>query len=227
MNDDSPTRRVEDEVRRRWDEAQAHVLGERFPQALAALGACRALLEPTNLLRSQYTVCFEIGRLHEELGRFPAAHSAYQAALSRAETLNDSPLLASVCHRLGQVERLAGATSQAKKWFEKATAHAEATGDRRGAALSRAMLGQIICTEGDMTTGLRQMLAALLALPADAPEHGHLVEHTAYLGTRVDEAAFSNLLDQTTADAALRLRLLGQRSTKLPAPSRLVTEFLQ
>jgi tetratricopeptide (TPR) repeat protein len=216
MTTNSEPTGLEANIRRHWEQAQSCLRQTRFPQALAALEACRDLLAPTGLVHSQYSVWFEIGRLQEEMGRFAAARPAFAEALGRAERLADAALQARACHRLGHVERLAGRPEEARRWFERSAAHAQAGGDERGVALSRAMIGQIVCTEGHAETGLRQMLQALARLPADAPEYGHLVEHSAYFGLRVDEATFVRLVNETIADQALRDRLRGQRAAKQP-----------
>jgi tetratricopeptide (TPR) repeat protein len=214
MTSNSGPAGLEAEVRRLWDEAQSCLRQKQIPPALAALETCRDLLTPTGLLHSQYSVCFEIGRLHEELGRFASARPAFAEALARAERLADAALQARACHRLGHVERLGGRPEEARRWFERSAAHAQADGDVRGAALSRAMIGQIACTEGQVEIGLRQMLQALAQLPADAPEYGHLVEHTAYFGLRVEEATFVQLVNETISDQFLRDRLRGQRTAR-------------
>jgi tetratricopeptide (TPR) repeat protein len=214
MTSNSGPAGLEAQVRRNWDEAQSCLRRKQFPQALAALETCRDLLASTGLVHSQYSVWFEIGRLQEEFGRFAAARPAFAEALVRAERLGDVALQARACHRLGHMERLAGRPEEALRWFERSAVHAQANGDARGVALSRAMIGQIVCTEGQAEAGLRQMLQALAQLPVDAPEYGHLVEHTAYFGLRVEEATFVQLVNERIADQALRDRLRGQRTAK-------------
>jgi tetratricopeptide (TPR) repeat protein len=217
MSATSESHFLEAQVRRLWDEAQDHREHQRYQQALAALEACRDLLAPTGHAHSQYSVWFEIGRLQEELGRFAAARPAYERALACAERVADPRLQATTCHRLGHVLRLAGKPAEARAWFERAAAHADQGGDRGGLALSRAMLGQILFTDGQHEAGLRQMLQALVLLPAEAPEHGHLMEHTAYFSLRVEDAAFQHLLEEAVPDPALRERLRSQRSARQAA----------
>lgn len=69
------------------------------------------------------------------------------------------------------------------------------------------MVGQIDFTLGQREVGLAAMLAALAALPADAPEQSHLIEHVVYFGLRLEAERFAELVHAHVSDAALAGRL--------------------
>lgn len=193
----------EDEFRIREEFARAQQLvnsGE-LTAGRTALEGLLPLLEQVGDRVGQGRVLFQIGSICEERGEGERAQGCYERSLAALGN-GDAATKGTVLHRLGHVLR-ARDPAGARERFEESAALCDAVGDRRGAALSRAMVGQIDFTSGERESGLGLMLSALAALPADAPERWHLIEHIVYLGLRVAPERFAELVDAHIREAAL------------------------
>ena len=151
-------------------------------------------------------VLAHLAAIDETHERLDGAERHYRQALSLLASADDPSLTASVTHRLGHLVRMRR-PPEARALFERSRRACEAIGDRRGEAVSLAMIGQIDVTTGAVESGIRTMLQGLSAMPSDASEDGHLVEHLAYFSSRLDSARFDALVAEEIHSELTRQRL--------------------
>jgi hypothetical protein len=164
--------------------------------ARAAFEGLLPSLEQAGDRVGQGRVLFQLGSIWEQQGESEQARGCYEGSLAALGD-DDPALQGTVLHRLGHLLR-SGDPAAARERFQASASLCDVVGDRRGAALSRAMVGQI---------DFAAMLAALAALPADAPEQSHLIEHVVYFGLRLEAERFAELVHTHISNAALAGRL--------------------
>jgi hypothetical protein len=148
----------------------------------------------------------ELGQVHEQLGDFASARNAYERALAQVP-LEARSTRGRLVHRLAHACRSSD-PARARALFLECAALADTEGDARAAALSRAMIGQIDITSGDLEGGMSRLLAALVELPAGATERSHLIEHAAYLSERLPRGLFQQILESHVPPGSLAVSLM-------------------
>ncbi|MBW3540546.1 MAG: hypothetical protein KY476_09755 [Planctomycetes bacterium] len=199
-----PTNDLQQTVARLLAESDAAAAAEHWDDLVAVSLELCSVLESAGDREGALQIRLRAGQALECLHRLDEARQCYARVRDEAAAAQFTAVQAAALHRLGHLARLRDPPA-ARELF--AASLAVDASDAEGAALSRAMIGQIDFTEGDLLGGCTEMLRALSALPPESPAFDHVLEHTRYFGGKLPRDEYLQLVACTIEDASLRDRL--------------------
>lgn len=129
--------------------------------------------------------------------------------LKLANQLDEGHDRAVALHRIGHVHYLKGDDAHAFEAFSKSMRQSADAKDYRGWALSRAMIGEIQSTQGDLTRGIGLLIEALNVLfEINADERHQLLEHIRTLGKKTERNSFERIVIANTDNRKILDELL-------------------
>jgi len=167
--------------------------------ALDRYHECLELLYRQKDVLGQIRVLMEMAELFEERGTHSKAMACLKACLDYANDIGQEYEKSVVLHRMGHLLFRMGENEKAVHRFEESSFISRSLGDQRGYALSRAMLGKILLSKGEVNEGLGLMVESLAVLHSiNAQEWDTLREQIRSYGTKLPRSMYEFIVRTKT-----------------------------
>ncbi len=176
--------------------------------AIQCYGECLELLHRTKDVLAEIRILMEMEELFEVREEHTKAMNCLKICLEYAEELGQKYEKSIVLHRMGHLFYRKDKYEKALERFNDSMQLSRSLGDQRGFGLSRAMLGKIQLSLGEVNEGLGMMVESLSTLYAlKAPEWDILKDQIRAFSKRIPRSMYE-LIVRTKTDNTEVISLL-------------------